>query len=80
MNESHTRWKWGAWIGGVGGAIAALCCVTPVAVIALGVIGAGALTVYLDSVLFPLLFVFVVLFAVSWIKLARRPEKPRPSG
>ncbi|MGE0854217.1 MAG: mercury resistance system transport protein MerF [Hyphomicrobiaceae bacterium] len=41
--------------GAVGAVVAAICCATPVLVIALGAIGLSALTVYLDYVLFPAL-------------------------
>jgi K+ transporter len=45
---------------GIGGSIfAALCCVTPILVVLLGVVGLGALTGYLDYVLLPALVVFV---------------------
>jgi mercuric ion transport protein len=41
--------------GVIGAVIAAVCCATPVLVIALGAIGLSALTGYLDYVLFPAL-------------------------
>ncbi len=41
--------------GIVGAIIAAVCCATPVLVIALGAVGLSALTGYLDYVLFPAL-------------------------
>jgi arginine exporter protein ArgO len=45
---------------GIGGTIiAALCCFTPILLILLGVVGLGALTGYLDYVLFPALALFV---------------------
>ena len=47
--------------GIVGSAIVALCCVTPVLVIALGAFGLAALVGWLDFVLFPLLAVFLGL-------------------
>jgi mercuric ion transport protein len=47
--------------GIVGSAIVALCCVTPVLVIALGALGLAALVGWLDFVLFPLLAVFLGL-------------------
>ena len=47
--------------GIVGSAIVALCCVTPVRVIALGALGLAALVGWLDFVLFPLLAVFLGL-------------------
>jgi mercuric ion transport protein len=45
------------WTGGIGAVIAAICCVTPVLVIALGAVGLTALVAYLDYVLLPALAV-----------------------
>jgi mercuric ion transport protein len=47
--------------GIVGSAVVALCCVTPVLVIALGALGLAAIVGWLDLVLFPLLAVFLGL-------------------
>ena len=47
--------------GIVGSVVVALCCVTPVLVIALGALGLAALVGWLDFVLFPLLAVFLGL-------------------
>jgi mercuric ion transport protein len=41
--------------GTVGAVVAAICCATPVLVIALGAVGLSALTGYLDYVLLPAL-------------------------
>ena len=41
--------------GAIGAVIAAVCCATPVLVIALGAVGLSALTGYLDYVLVPAL-------------------------
>jgi mercuric ion transport protein len=41
--------------GAIGAAVAAICCATPVSVIALGAVGLSALTGYLDIVLLPIL-------------------------
>lgn len=41
--------------GVIGAIVAAVCCATPVLVIALGAVGLSALTGYLDYVLFPAL-------------------------
>jgi mercuric ion transport protein len=43
--------------GAVGAVIAAVCCATPVLVIALGAVGLAALAAYLDYVLLPALAV-----------------------
>lgn len=49
-----------------GTALVAICCFTPALVILLGAVGLGALTHYLDLVLFPALAVFLVLTFVSY--------------
>ncbi len=50
--------------GIIGTILAAICCSTPILVIAFGMVGLGAITGYLDYVLFPLLglFIFVTLY------------------
>ena len=47
--------------GVVGSVIVALCCVTPILVIALGALGFAAIVGWLDLVLFPMLAVFLGL-------------------
>ena len=47
--------------GIAGSAIVALCCVTPILVIALGVLGLSAAVGWLDFVLFPMLAGFLGL-------------------
>ena len=47
--------------GAIGAVVAALCCFTPVLVLLLGAVGLGALTGYLDYVLWPALTFFVGL-------------------
>lgn len=54
--KPRTRW---IWLGGMGAAVAALCCATPILVVLLGVLGLGALTGYLDYVLLPALVLFL---------------------
>lgn len=51
------------WTGAVGAVIAAVCCVTPLLVIALGVFGLAGVTAYLDYVLLPALAVCIGLFS-----------------
>jgi mercuric ion transport protein len=46
----------------------ALCCFTPVLVIALAAAGLGALTPYLDYVLFPALGVLITVTILSYRK------------
>ncbi len=41
--------------GAIGAVVAAICCATPVLVLALGAVGLSALTGYLDYVLLPIL-------------------------
>ena len=48
-------------IGIIGTVIAALCCFTPVLVILFGAVGLSWLIGYLDYVLLPALFFFIVL-------------------
>lgn len=55
--EAGTCFKAGVW----GSIVAAICCFTPVLVIALGFIGLATLTPYLDYVLFPALAFFLIL-------------------
>jgi hypothetical protein len=49
------------WTGLIGSGVVALCCLTPILVLLLGVLGLGALTGYLDAVLLPALAVFLGL-------------------
>ncbi len=56
--------------GIVGSVVAAICCATPVLVIALGAIGLTALG-WLDFVLFPLLACFLGLTAYALIRRGR---------
>ena len=44
----------------------AVCCFTPILVIALGVVGLSALTPYLDYVLFPALAVLITVTLLSY--------------
>lgn len=57
---------------GIGGSIvAAICCMTPVLTFFLGILGLGAMTGYLDYILFPALagFLGITIYAIS----RRRP-------
>lgn len=49
--------------GLIGTGATALCCFTPILVIGVSAIGAGAIIGYLDMVLFPLLGFFLLLTA-----------------
>lgn len=49
------------WTGLIGSGLVALCCLTPILVVLLGVVGLGAFTGYLDAVLLPALVLFLGL-------------------
>ncbi|HEA68742.1 MAG TPA: mercury resistance system transport protein MerF [Desulfobacterales bacterium] len=51
-----------------GAILVAVCCFTPILVIALGAAGIGAFTPYLDYVLLPALLMLIVLAFVSYGK------------
>jgi mercuric ion transport protein len=60
--------KVGTW----GAVIAAICCLTPLLVLGLGIVGLGMLTPYLDYVLLPALGMFLVLAVFGlWQKTVR---------
>lgn len=61
------------WIGLGGSGVTAVCCFTPVLVIGLGAVGAGAAIAWLDVVLLPLLGFFLLLAAYGVVRLVRRP-------
>jgi mercuric ion transport protein len=54
--------------GIIGAVIAAVCCATPVLVIALGAVGLSALTGYLDYVLLPVLALSIGLVGYGFYK------------
>lgn len=54
--------------GVVGAVIAAICCATPILVIALGAVGLSALTGYLDAVLLPALALSIALVGYGFYK------------
>lgn len=49
------------WTGVIGSGLVVLCCVTPMLVVLLGLVGLGAITGYLDAVLLPTLALFLGL-------------------
>jgi len=55
-------------IGLFGTIFAAVCCFTPVAVTAMGAIGLGAYTMWLDPVIFPALIVFGGILVTAVIR------------
>lgn len=67
--------------GIIGTLVVALCCFTPLLVGLLGIVGLGALTVYLDYILLPALGVFVVITAYAFTKTPRKSQECcTPSG
>lgn len=77
-------YRWFIGIGGFGALVAALCCFTPLLVIALGTLGLSALVGWwLDLILFPALVFFLILFGYGLVlrrQTGRRPDAPPPSG
>ena len=55
-------------VGVIGALLTTLCCFTPILVVLFGALGLAALVGYLDYVLFPLLFVFILLTVVGWYR------------
>ena len=60
-------------IGGVGAAVAALCCFTPLLVVSLGALGlSGLVGWWLDLILFPALGLFLTLLGYGIYLRQRR--------
>jgi mercuric ion transport protein len=59
--------------GIVGTVVTAVCCFTPVLVVALGAVGLSAWLGWLDAVLLPLLALFIGLTAYGLIRPRRSP-------
>ncbi len=57
--------------GIVGSVVAAICCVTPILVVAVSAIGLAAVVGWLDFVLFPLLAFFLGLTTYALIRRRR---------
>ena len=54
-------------VGIIGTIVAAVCCLTPVLVILLGVVGLSAIVGWLDYVLFPVLALFIgIMIYALW--------------
>jgi mercuric ion transport protein len=62
-------------VGIIGSIIAAICCSTPILVILFGVVGLGALTGYLDYVLFPALAIFIVITVYGFWKKQKKDHE-----
>ncbi len=59
-------------IGGIGTVVTAVCCFTPILVVALSALGLVGTIAYLDMVLFPMLFMFILLLSVALFTRMRR--------
>ncbi len=62
-----------------GAVLVALCCFTPILVIALAAVGLTTLTPYLDYVLFPALVLLIVLAVVSYLRW-KKHNRSRTQG
>ncbi len=60
------------WTGVAGSVLAALCCFTPLLVVALGALGLSAALGWLDIVLLPLLALFLALTGYALWRRRRR--------
>ncbi len=57
--------------GIIGGAVTALCCVTPILVVAVSALGLAATVPWLDFLLFPALALFMGMVVYSLVRRAR---------
>ncbi|MBL4828668.1 MAG: mercury resistance system transport protein MerF [Aliivibrio sp.] len=55
-------------IGAIGTVISAICCFTPLLVVALSALGMSLFIGYLDVVLFPAMGLFITLLLIGLIK------------
>jgi mercuric ion transport protein len=65
------RLQVGLWASLTGTVIVAVCCFTPLLVITLSAIGLGAVIGYLDYILWPALFVMLILTFISYQRYRR---------
>ena len=65
------RDRWFA-LGVIGAALVCLACLTPLAVVGLGVIGLGAWAGYLDVILLPVLATFIAVAIYRYRVACRR--------
>ncbi len=62
--------------GLIGTAVAAVCCFTPLLVVALGAIGlSGLVGWWLDLILFPALFLFMAMAGYGLYRLRQKAEE-----
>lgn len=57
--------------GIAGAVVTAICCVTPVLVIAFGILGVSAWLGWIDWLLFPMLGAFLLLTFYAWMMRSR---------
>lgn len=57
-------------------AAAAVCCFTPLAVIAFTSLGLGAAVSYLDRVLWPLMLASALVMVLAWLRMRRTSRSP----
>ena len=58
-------------VGALGAFLAALCCVTPVLILALGAVGLSAAVGWLDYVLLPAIAVFLGIAVYGFVRRRR---------
>lgn len=68
------------WTGGIGTAVAAICCFTPVLVLLLGAVGLSAWLAWLDYVLLPMLVLFAGITVFAAMRLQRTRAESRVSA
>ena len=67
--------------GIIGTVVVALCCVTPVLVVLVTVVGLSAVVGYLDYVLFPALAVFLAITGYAlYVRSRRTTDDEEPSA
>jgi mercuric ion transport protein len=71
MKEQPQQSKKGFYTALTGTLVVALCCFTPILVVALGALGLSAFTPYLDFVLLPTLALLIVLTFISYRRWKR---------
>lgn len=59
----------------IGTILTAICCFTPVLVIAFGAVGLSMLVPYLDFVLFPALGILIIITVVSYLRWKEADRK-----
>ena len=71
MKEQPQQSKKGFYTALTGTLVVALCCFTPILVVALGAVGLSAFTPYLDYVFLPTLALLIVLTFISYRRWKR---------